>query len=1345
MKHSASESQRSAFVKSPFRQRVSALVRLTISLSTLLIFITPARIVLAQSATTARISGTVTDANKAVLPGVEVELSDPTTNQRLKQITDDSGKYVFATVAPGVYSMTVTKAGFRTTSFAAVKVEVTKSYDIDAVLEVGEVKEIVQVTAGAEVELQKTDSTVGNVVSGAIMPRFPALTRTANELLTLQPMSTPAGEVAGSRADQSTFLLDGIDITNQSVGGLGTYARLPIDGIEEFRVGVANPNAAFGRGAGGQVSVISRHGSNDYHGAAYWYHQNDNLNAASWTDKRLGRRANGTEVVRKPELKDNRFGFRFGGPIYPWKDKAFLFLNYEGRRFPRSTSILRVVPTDTLRAGILRFRDASGSVVSYNLASASICGAAGNQPCDPRGIGLSPTIAAEFSKLPAGNDPTAGDGLNTIGFRGNVTNALTNDYYNARVDYNVSNKWRFDAAFRYFGELNGGSTLLSIVDGNIQSFENLPTRQNMISAGMTGTFTSNLTGEFRFGWVRVRTATDRVRPNTSAAILGLPGTETGIADGQTHIALDPGGLGGAQSLLSEPIDVDTQLARKQVNDNKNFQYNADITWVKGDHTFQFGTHLRYLPTRHLRDDKVLGALGALVAQIDADLGSVSIAATSRPPTCSATITRNCLTAADVLNYDRFYASALGMIDNISVLAVRDGELKPLPFGELLEADTTLKAPEFYFQDVWRISPSLTLTLGLNYGWQTPPTEKLGRQSVQVDGQTLKVQTAREYLRAREEAARAGKIFNPPIAFQPIKESGRSGVFDIDWNNIGPRVAAAWNPSFKNKYLNALFGDRKTVIRGGYSLVFDRQNTVQSVIIPTLGVAFAQTLNVSAPLCNVTGAGGKGCNAASTNSAVNGFRVGVDGKIPIPTVPTLGMPISPFWGIKPGAVGPPFKTSDLVLDPEILSFQVDPTIEVGENHAIDFTWQRELKGNMLLEAGYVGRFARKLPQSMSFGQVPYMFLDTASNQTFAQAFDAVANQLRTGVLPANVTVQPWFENLFPALGSTPGGTRALAASQQANFIAGNISTIFQTIDVRRMLNGQQPFNNYVARTLFLRASTGLSNYNALFVTLHKRLSQGLLFTVNYTFSRSLDQFGNIQNAANVMPNSFDLNAEYGPSPFDINHLFNTSWLYDLPFGGSRFRSSFAPLNKVIEGWYLSGIFTAQSGDPLTVTENAFVWGGSRFLGFNSGALSKVDPATFGNTVNSGVAGSNNIGVTGNPKTGGSGLNLFANPEAVYNQFRRVNISTDGRAGRANPLRGLPRWNLDASIGKKTNITEKVNVVFSADFFNILNKVDFTNPALSLTGPTSFGVITSQFVPANRTSGSRWIQLSFRVEF
>jgi len=1291
----------------------------------------------AQTATTGTILGTVTDASGAVLAGVEVDLVNTATNQGLKQTTNESGQYVFPSVLPGEYDLTVTAKGFRKTSVTAVKVEVAKSYTFNLSLEVGDVTQTVVVTATVGAELQTTDSTVGNVIPGNVMPLFPALTRLANELIRYQPMSTPGGEVAGSRSDQSTFTLDGIDVTNNSVGGTNTYMRLPIDGVEEFRVGVANPNASFGRGAGGQVAVISRRGSNSYHGAAFWYHQNDNLNAATWTNKRTVGQNEPDPVKRaklqKPELKDNRFGFRFGGPIWPGKDKAFFFLNYEGRRFPQSSEFDRLVPTDTLRQGILRFRDASGSIVSYNLANASLCGSTGDQPCDPRGLGLSPSIAAMWGRLPAGNDPSQGDGFNTINYHGTVTNPINNNYYNARVDYTLTEKWRLDASFRYFGQLALGTGLLSIADGKSQSLDRAPTRQNMVSVGATGQINTHLTAEFRFGWVRNRDATDRFRPNQSATLLALPGTNTSAG----YVALDIGALGGTQSLLAEPIDVGTQVARKQANDNKLFQYNADLNWVKGAHTFQFGGHIRRLPTFHLRDDKVVGSLGALVAQIDSDLGTgVVLPAGIRPPTCSGTITKNCLAAGDVRQWNRLYAGALGLIDNINVLAVRDENFKPLPFGETLKADTTLWAPEFYFQDVWRLRPSLTLTYGLNYGWQTPPKEKLGRQTIQVDGQTLQPQTARDYLQAREAAARAGQIYNPPIAFLPVKDAKRD-VFDIDWGTLGPRIAVAWTPTFKNRWLGYVFGE-KSVIRGGYSLIYDRQNTVQSVIIPTLGVAFGQTINVTGPACNSTGAGGKGCTAASTNPALRGFRVGVDGTLPLPVVPQQSVPVSPFWGVD--------ANGQLRLFPEVLSFQVDPKIKVGRNQALDLTWQRELPSNMLLEVGYVGRYASRLPQSMSFGQVPYMHVDNASGQTFAQAFDAIARQLRSGVLPANVTPQPWFENQMPKPTGATSSTAALAGLQSSNIINGNVNNIFLTVDQFRLLAGRQAFNNYLAQTLFLRASTGESNYNALFVTLRKRFSSGLLYTVNYTFSRSLDQFGNIQNAANVMPNSFDLNAEYGPSPFDITHLFNITGLYELPFGkGRRFNLSNRVLDKVLGGWYLSNIFTAQSGDPLVVNEGPGVWGGSLFLGFNSGAIPTLDPSSFGNTVHSGVNGSNNIGTNGDPANRGSGLNLFTNPEQVLNSFRRVEISRDGRAGRANPLRGLPRWNLDTSLGKKTTIAEKVNVTFAFDFFNIFNKVDFNNPNLDLTNPRAFGVITSQFTPPSRTVGSRWIQFGMRIEF
>lgn len=255
------------------------------------------------------------------------------------------------------------------------------------------------------------------------------------------------------------------------------------------------------------------------------------------------------------------------------------------------------------------------------------------------------------------------------------------------------------------------------------------------------------------------------------------------------------------------------------------------------------------------------------------------------------------------------------------------------------------------------------------------------------------------------------------------------------------------------------------------------------------------------------------------------------------------------------------------------------------------------------------------------------------------------------------------------------------------------------------------------------------------------------TVNYTFARSFDQLGSNQNSASTMPNNFNLNAEYGPSPFDITHIVNSTFRYDLPFGKGRFFNTGNVLDKVVGGWYLSGIYTARSGDALTVNQGAGVWGGSLFLGFTSGAIPTTDPTAFGNEVNTGIKGSNNIGTNGDPANRGTALNLFSNPETVFNSFRRVELSSDGRAGRANPLRGPSRWNVDLSLGKQTTIKESLKVTFLADFFNAFNNVIFANPSLDLNNSRAFGVLTTQFIAPERagTAGSRWIQLGLRIEF
>src|SRR5438046_1061071 len=236
----------------------------------------------AQRLTTGTVIGTVTDPSGAAILDATVVLRNRATNSQATQNSNSAGQYTFANVAPGEYQATVKKVGFRTAEVLLLTVNVAKSYTMDFKMELGQLAEVVQVEAGARVELQTTDATVGNVLPSSEIQSFPALTRQVNELLTLQPGATPTGEITGARSDQSSFTLDGIDVTNNSVGGLGTFAFLPIDSVDEFRVSVANPNAEYGRGAGGHVSLVGRSGTDQYQRSTDWYHQIDNLIANSW-------------------------------------------------------------------------------------------------------------------------------------------------------------------------------------------------------------------------------------------------------------------------------------------------------------------------------------------------------------------------------------------------------------------------------------------------------------------------------------------------------------------------------------------------------------------------------------------------------------------------------------------------------------------------------------------------------------------------------------------------------------------------------------------------------------------------------------------------------------------------------------------------------------------------------------------------------------------------------------------------------------------------------------------------------------------------------------------------------
>src|SRR6266481_2561666 len=325
----------------------------------------------------------------------------------------------------------------------------------------------------------------------------------------------------------------------------------------------------------------------------------------------------------------------------------------------------------------------------------------------------------------------------------------------------------------------------------------------------------------------------------------------------------------------------------------------------------------------------------------------------------------------------------------------------------------------YFQDTWRFKPTLTLTYGLSYGWQTPPHEAHNEQTFIVNAANNQILTGPGYIDAKLQAALQGQAFNPTIGYLPIAKSGRNNIYNPDYGDVGPRASLAWSPSYSDGFLGRMVGSGKTVFRAGFGIYYDRINNVQSVEIPQLGVGFAQTLSIFAPQCNLNGASaqGPGCVTSGANATVgsSSFRVGVDGAFPVPVPPAVSSPIIPGIG------------------GEILSFAVDPNFKVGKSYSFAFTVQRELPGNMLMEIAFIGRLGRDLPNSVDFDSAPYNFVDKASGQSFAQAFDTIEHQLAKGVQPQNLTNQPWFENQLPGFGVQQSGqgncgTTALSTTQ-----------------------------------------------------------------------------------------------------------------------------------------------------------------------------------------------------------------------------------------------------------------------------------------------------------------------------
>src|SRR5687768_1231021 len=328
----------------------------SLSLTSVLVLILLATSSYAQSGGST-VRGTVKDPNGNVVSGASVTLTDPEKNFTRTQPTNEDGAYVFNAIPPGTYRLDVSAPGFKTASATGLVALVDTPTVRDVQLEVGAVSETVDVTAGAEAAINTSDASLGNSFERKRIVELPLNANNVVGLLSLQPGVSRSGFVNGGRADQSNITLDGVDVNEQQDGldvitdeAFASVLRVTRDSLQEFRVTTTNPNAEQGRSSGAQVSLITRSGSNQWHGSLFETHRNTVTTANDFFNNAAG--------VERPQLLRNIFGGSIGGPMK--HDRAFFFFTYEGFREATATSVVREVPLPTLGQGIVRYRTESG-------------------------------------------------------------------------------------------------------------------------------------------------------------------------------------------------------------------------------------------------------------------------------------------------------------------------------------------------------------------------------------------------------------------------------------------------------------------------------------------------------------------------------------------------------------------------------------------------------------------------------------------------------------------------------------------------------------------------------------------------------------------------------------------------------------------------------------------------------------------------------------------------------------------------------------------------------------------------------------------------------------------------
>ncbi|MDQ3133179.1 MAG: carboxypeptidase-like regulatory domain-containing protein, partial [Acidobacteriota bacterium] len=1240
----------------------------------------------------------VQDATGALLPGVAVNVKNAGTGQTRTATTNDEGRWTVPVLPVGTYEVAIEISGFKRLVRQNVEVEAAVPRTLEDKLEIGEISgEVVTITSGDATLLSSESATTARQVSSEELVAIPTSTRSFTQLLSseagvsteLSPVLTNGNgnqspSVNGTRTTSTSLFFNGVDATNitNNEGSLNDNIAPAPETLSEVKLQTSLYDASTGRSGGGNFQLVTKSGTNEFHGTGYIFTQNEKFNANDFFFNKDG--------IEKPRARRNEGGFTVGGPVV--REKLFFFGGYQ--RTQASTAFVPTASSQTVLPAALGLINGARTADNIVAAFSSL------NPCVRNAAG---TPTSGFCLTPAQISPIA---LNLL----NVMNPITGDFLIPAPRGGLATVFSDQAASTTNTTLFGGNPLVRQRNVFPAEFE-----QDQFSVKLDGRLsaTNSLTGTFFFA--NFPGFDPFNAPNSQASPAGLVRNDRNrtlaISDVQIinpslinevrfgyftlnnsrRLREDFAAITSQSVGISNPaLFFDNSTATQRLgqfigrnnlanfsfggpNDSfnrrqqKTYSISDNVTYIRGAHTFRFGGEFKRF-------------------QFDTNL-----------PEEQAT------------EFERF--------DNFTQLLA----------GRATEADTqfgiTDKSFRFrdlsgYIADDFKFSRKLTFNLGLRYEFFGTPEEENGQFGNFDPALLTNTENPLSGFVVPSNAQMTGFAALDSALAVTARANNKSTI-NSDRNNFAPRIGFAYSPR----------EDNKMVLRGGYGVFFDRPS---SAFINTVfsNYPFLREIEVSAPtrLINI----GTAFSQQNPELGLNNFLpsriqlVSTSGAISYVIRDNTGVTRDANGGTNPVdlATGQP----SLGNIAETFEFRaVDRNLRTPYIQQWNLGVQYELRNNLLLEARYVGTKGTKLLQAVALNQVfdlnnpgtpDYIF--ARFNRSYEAAQRGNTSALRGPLRSASTERERGRGIAFGFVNPSTG---------QFDFNVSDPTGAVIGFEARGAILG---FN--IPEALFLQ-SDGNSIYHGAQFNLTQRLSRGLQFNASYTYSKSIDSSSadpgstagggrpDVPNVGFILQNnSRDSRSNRAVSDFDRTQRFSLSFVYDIPTFGSD--------SRLLRGFQFSGFAQVQSGTPFSIfsaepeINNAAVSAG-QFTGLRLGSGGLFRPGF------------------GRPNLCGTLDQLRQRGDDPTEQYFDASalcspLGQYGNLGR-NVLRGPRQRRLDLRLSKTTQLTESVGLELGWDVFNVFNTVNFANPANDFQDQTDFGSIT------NTIGGPRVMQFGAKVKF